>query len=142
MIQFVLKFVFLIILFSFIDPTLVFKCYITTTLHNIIIITERQVPPLISVESPPPTDVQTNSPSTSMGVMTIIVLVVFLLCLLLGCFCIFMKKFGLLGNRCPLCRNWLSQDQWALGYIFSASSTRELTLGVDFHPWNLIFNCV
>ena len=114
-------------LFSSVDPFLVFECCFSISLHNIIslFITERQVPPQISVMSPPPLDVQTNSPSSTMDWMTIIILVLILLFLLFGCLCIFLKKCGLLGNRCPLCRHWLSQDQLALGYIFSASSTMD-----------------
>ena len=102
-----LKFVFLFILLSSVDPFLVFECCFSISLHNIIslFITERQVPPQISVKSPPPLDVQTNSPSSTMDWMTIIILVFILLCLLFGCLCIFLKKCGILGNRCPLCRN-------------------------------------
>ena len=127
MFQFILKFVGLFILLSSVDPFLVFECCFSISLHNIIslFITERQVPPQISMKSPPPLDVQTNSPSSTMDWMTIIILVFILLCLLFGCLCIFLKKCGILGNRCPLCRNWLSQDQLALGYIFSASSTMD-----------------
>ena len=78
--------------------------------YNQFIFSERQAPPHISVKFPPPLDVQQNSPSSGlMDWMTISILGFFLLCLLFGiCLCIFLKKCGMLGNRCPLCRNWLS----------------------------------